>query len=206
LNGSSVDTTKLYAHTGKYSLKVTSSTQLLKTVYTGPPGNLYSFDGSGRFILEANELSKGFSPIPGKKYVLSFWAKDATPRNPTTNVQATVNGTGLVSSLTAWPIAEGWKHIQVQFTLSGIATSFTLQLQSGGGTVYFDDIRIHPFDGQMRSYAYDASSQRLMAEMDENNFATFYEYDDEGTLIRVKKETERGIMTLKETRSSFRKQ
>jgi hypothetical protein len=44
-----------------------------------------------------------------------------------------------------------------------------------------------------------------MGEMDENNFATFYEYDDEGILIRVKKETERGIMTIKETRSSYRK-
>jgi hypothetical protein len=46
-------------------------------------------------------------------------------------------------------------------------------------------------------------SLRLMAELDENNYSTFYEYDDDGTLIRVKKETERGIMTLKETRSAL---
>jgi hypothetical protein len=44
-----------------------------------------------------------------------------------------------------------------------------------------------------------------MAELDENNFATFYEYDDEGSLVRVKKETERGIMTIKENRSSYKK-
>jgi hypothetical protein len=44
-----------------------------------------------------------------------------------------------------------------------------------------------------------------MAELDENGFATFYEYDDEGSLIRVKKETERGVVTLKETRSSYKK-
>jgi hypothetical protein len=71
--------------------------------------------------------------------------------------------------------------------------------------VYIDDIRLHPFDGQMKSFVYDPSSQRLMAELDENNFGAFYEYDDEGTLIRVKKETERGIMTIKETRSGYRK-
>lgn len=43
-----------------------------------------------------------------------------------------------------------------------------------------------------------------MAEIDENGFATFYEYDDEGLLVRVKKETERGTMTLKESRSSYK--
>lgn len=207
LNGSSVDTTSQYAHSGKYGFKVNNtSISLLKTVYTGAPGNLYSFDASGRYILGANELSKGFSPIPGKKYVLSFWVKDGSPRDPATIVQASVNGTNLINSSVKWPIVEGWKHVEVQFTLSGMASSFTLQLSSGSGTVYFDDIRIQPFDSQMKTFAYDASSQRLMAELDENNFATFYEYDDEGILIRVKKETERGIMTIKETRSSYKKQ
>ena len=204
LNGSSIDTTSLYAHSGKYSLKLGTTVSLVKTVYTGDGGALYSFDGNGQYMLGANELAKGFSPIPGKKYILSFWVKDGSPRNPTTNIQASVNGTNLVNSSVKWPIVEGWKRVEVQFTLSSGASAFTLQLNPGG-TAYFDDIRIHPFDGQMKSFAYDASSQRLMAEMDENNFATFYEYDDEGVLIRVKKETDRGIMTLKETRSSYRK-
>jgi hypothetical protein len=42
-----------------------------------------------------------------------------------------------------------------------------------------------------------------MAELDENNYATFYEYDDDGTLVRVKKETVNGIKTIKETRSAL---
>ena len=40
-----------------------------------------------------------------------------------------------------------------------------------------------------------------MAELDENNYATFYEYDLEGNLVRVKKETIEGIKTLQENRS-----
>ena len=44
-----------------------------------------------------------------------------------------------------------------------------------------------------------------MAELDERNFATLYEYDEEGKLVRVKKETERGIMTIKENFNSYRK-
>jgi hypothetical protein len=45
-----------------------------------------------------------------------------------------------------------------------------------------------------------------MAELDENNYATFYEYDDDGTLVRVKKETSRGIKTINETRSGLLKE
>jgi hypothetical protein len=150
-------------------------------------------------------LSKGFSPLPGHKYILSFWVKDGSPRDASTAVQASVNGTSLIAALAKWPVVEGWKRVEVPFLLSSLATSFNLEFQSGGGTVYLDDIRIHPFDGEMKSFSYDPSSQRLMAELDENNFATFYEYDDEGTLIRVKKETDRGIMTIKESRSGYRK-
>jgi hypothetical protein len=143
--------------------------------------------------------------MAGEKYVLSFWIKDASPRSPSTNVQAIVNNQSLVTNLAKWPIVEGWKRVEVPFVISALATSFDFQLQSGDGPVYIDDIRIHPYNGQIKSFVYDPSSQRLMAELDENNFATFYEYDDEGILIRVKKETEKGIMTIKETRSSYRK-
>jgi len=205
LNGSSIDTTSIYSHSGKYSLKLNGNTTIAKTVYTNNTAGIFSFDNSGRYILTSNELAKGFSPIPGKRYLLSFWVRDASPRNPSTTVQAIINGASLIDGLSKWPIVEGWKRIEVPFLLSSSATSFNLQLQSGGGDVYIDDIRLHPFDGQMKSFAYDPSSQRLMAELDENNFAAFYEYDDEGTLIRVKKETERGIMTIKETRSGYRK-
>jgi hypothetical protein len=83
--------------------------------------------------------------------------------------------------------------------------SVTLEA-TGSTTVYFDDLRIHPFNANMKSFVYNPVNLRLMAEQDENNYSTFYEYDDDGTLIRVKKETERGIQTIKETRSALLKQ
>lgn len=206
LNGTTITASTEEAHTGKFSLKLNgSSVTLYKTVYTANNLPLFSFDNTGRFLLGSNEQAKGFSPIPGKNYVLSYWVKDQTPRSPSTPVTATINGVTYGASA-KWPIVEGWKRVEVQFPLSAVATGFSITLQSGGGAVYVDDIRIHPVDGQMKSFAYDPSSQRLWAELDENNFATLYEYDDEGILIRVKKETERGIMTIKETRSSYKKQ
>ncbi len=203
LNGSTIDTTTLKAHSGKYSLKLNGVATLTKTVYSGNSPALYSFDNSGRYILGANELAKGFSPIPGKKYILSFWVHDGSPRTATTGIGVHVNNGSNLLAGQSWPIVEGWKRIELAFTLSSMDAAFELDIDSGGGTIYLDDIRIHPFEAQMKSFAYDPSSTRLMAEMDENNFSTFYEYDDEGILVRVKKETERGIMTIRETRSSM---
>ena len=95
---------------------------------------------------------------------------------------------------------EGWKRVEVPFTAS---SSFNLVITGSGK--YIDDLRIFPNAGQMNSYVYDNRTMRLLAQLDENNFATLYEYDDEGTPVRVKKETEKGIMTLKENRQSLRK-
>lgn len=82
------------------------------------------------------------------------------------------------------------------------AAKFQVQFGTSGVPVYFDDIRIFPSDGSMKCYVYDPENLRFVAELDERHFATFYEYDNEGNLVRVKKETERGIKTLKETRQN----
>jgi hypothetical protein len=99
---------------------------------------------------------------------------------------------------------EGWKRVEAVFTMPSGVPTFDLSF-SPNGTVYIDDIRIHPYNAMMKSYVYDPGSLRLVGELDENNMATFYEYDDEGILIRVKKETEKGIMTIRESRTGIRR-
>ncbi|WP_211075647.1 immunoglobulin domain-containing protein [Aquimarina sp. MMG016] len=105
-------------------------------------------------------------------------------------------------------IIDGWQQVSVDFRIPFEAVNMVISLESrltnGAASnlnVYFDDIRMHPFDGNMKTFVYDPVTQRLQAELDENNYATYYEYDQEGGLIRVKKETERGIYTIQETRS-----
>ena len=41
----------------------------------------------------------------------------------------------------------------------------------------------------------------VTAMLDENNFATLYRYDAQGILIGTLKETERGVITVQETRA-----
>ncbi|MDY8138495.1 hypothetical protein [Aquimarina sp. 2201CG5-10] len=105
-------------------------------------------------------------------------------------------------------IIDGWQRVSADFTIPLEATNMVISLESniqGDASqllnVYFDDLRMHPFDGNMKTFVYDPITQRLQSELDENNYATFYEYDQEGGLIRVKKETERGVFTIQETRS-----
>ena len=78
-------------------------------------------------------------------------------------------------------------------------------VNSGIQPIYFDDIRIHPFNANMKSYVYDPRLLRLTAELDENNYASFYDYNEEGQLVRTKKETTQGIKTIQETRSAVQK-
>lgn len=103
---------------------------------------------------------------------------------------------------TSGDIIDGWQRIQGEFTIPVGTVKLNIDLINNfAGDAFFDDVRVFPVDGNMKSFVYDQQTQRLMAELDENNYATFYEYDKEGGLIRVKKETEKGVFTIQETRS-----
>jgi hypothetical protein len=147
----------------------------------------------------------GFEPNPSKKYIFNAWVKDTHPADKSVNLTLSVNGTNV--PLTCKALVEDWKLVEGTLTTSalGADNSLHILISPVDATVYIDDIRMHPFVSHMKTYVYDDKTMRLMAELDENGFATFYEYDDEGLLIRVKKETERGVMTIKETRSSYKK-
>jgi len=198
------------AHTGKYSLKVTAPVQVVKKIYSNDQqGALFTYDAAGHTIINGYTALRGFYPLVQNRYVASAWVKNPSIINNTTNllqVFINENSSPLVSSQHAGPVVEGWRKVEVEFTIPVGATSMRLVLNPTGGDTYFDDVRIHPYSGYLKSFVYNSSNMFLMAELDENNYATFYEYDDEGTLIRVKKETERGIMTIKENRSTQKRQ
>jgi PA14 domain len=153
-----------------------------------------------------------FSPLQNRQMVFSAWVKEeqACVSGSYANDQIVLafNSGGSITLTPSGRIIEGWQRIEQFITIPATATSMTITLKSTSSSipVYFDDIRMHPFNSNIKSFVYSPVNLRLMAELDENNYATFYEYDDDGTLIRLKKETERGIKTIKETRSALLKQ
>jgi len=148
-----------------------------------------------------------FKPKKSKKYVVSGWVKEERAQQIPSYTSSGIRiDFGTPSDLTFHPsgdIIDGWQLIQGIFetTVGASAIKVALIPANDGVTTYFDDIRVHPFNGNMKSFVYAQDTQRLMAELDENNYATFYEYDQEGGLVRVKKETEKGVYTIQETRS-----
>jgi hypothetical protein len=161
-----------------------------------------------------------FSFIPNTEYdyVLSAWVRQGASgcnnciSYNQTSIEVKADGNSLIlngTSNIAKPtgaIIEGWQRIELTFKIPIQTQNIEISLKNDGATdAFFDDIRIHPAKGNMKSFVYDPTNLRLAAELDENNYASFYEYDEEGTLVRVKKETKEGIKTISETRSALQK-
>jgi hypothetical protein len=67
------------------------------------------------------------------------------------------------------------------------------------GTLKIDDVKFQPVDAQTTCYVYDLKSLRLLVQFDDEHFGLYYQYNDEGKLIRRLIETERGMKTVQET-------
>ena len=167
--------------------------------------SLYRPTSVGQFIFLPGGAMPLFSPDQGK-YRISAWVNE----NHTCSTGYTKDsiivklGATKYSFHPSGPVIDGWQRFEGTFTIPDSAASISVSLVAGSSdTAFYDDVRIQPFAGEMKTYVYDPSSMRLMAILDENDYATFYEYNDEGISMRVKKETEKGIMTIKESRSSY---
>ncbi len=206
------------AHTGKNSLQITNSNIKVSTQVYDKPTTTYNTGSqplSGGTLLseyrvDAVDLTDIFSPSAGgpEKYLLTYWVK-ATNQGAagiTINYDNSPVSATLISTS---PAIEGWMKYEYLIDLTGVTVTvgkvFDVIIANTAPTdAFFDDIRIHPFNANMKSFVYDNKKLRLMASLDENNYATFFEYDEEGNLVRTKRETERGIITINENRQNIK--
>lgn len=175
------DTSSDFAHTGFKSMKIDPAKYIELTV---PLADQLSY--------HPNE----FTLMKSKKYLLGFWVKKIGNASPVLYIDN--NFTSIVIEK---PI-DGWCRVEIPFTTTA-NSSLTIKFMSMSDIVYYDDFRIQPFNSSMKTYVYDLLKHILVAELDENNFATFYNYDEEGKLVQIKKETTRGVMTIKSFRQNF---
>ncbi|MBX9449214.1 MAG: hypothetical protein KL787_05635 [Taibaiella sp.] len=176
-------------------------------------GESHSGKYSLKFLNSTSQLYLGQYLTPGD-YIVSAWIRPATSTDPVAsnfsikryNYNAssgtyTLASTDLVFKVTTGSI-DGWYKIEGRFPVTVASQLFELKMPIN---FKVDDLRLFPADANMKSFAFDHNTHRLMAELDENNFATFFEYDTEGGLIRTKKESEKGILTINENRKSLKK-
>jgi hypothetical protein len=161
--------------------------------------------------LECENCIPDFAPERDKPYIVSAWARlenapqtDTDFEEPVITVESIgTNGLPVGTTYTitcSGNIVDGWQRMEGPLMIDVAAVALRINMTCTDGTCYFDDVRFFPQDGSMKCYVYDPTNLRFTAELDERHYATFYEYDGEGKLVRVKKETERGVMTIQETR------
>ncbi len=190
------------AHSGYYALQTPSSAN------NSANSNVYTVPLAVNQVTSIPTLKDYFPFLlsSGKKYIISFWIKPVTAIHDNAkyiiqNKSAKVNTTLSVPKLNS-NIIDGWQQVTTQISVASTSDSVRLLLPLN---YLIDDLRIFPTDANMKGFVYHPVNEKLMATLDENNYATFYEYDQEGNLVRTKKETEKGIMTLSESRSEKNK-
>jgi hypothetical protein len=181
-----------------------SGTVLTSTVYCTKPDTIQAIN---------HQLIDSFNLVPGTKMIASMWVKKGGTDcacNSYDDLNLRIKNTSGITEGKFMPrekVIEGWQLFEAEFDVPEGYSKLILELNApSGDPLYVDDLRFHPFNANMKSFVYDPVTLRLVAELDENNFAAFYEYDDEGTLIRTKKETRLGVKTITETRSAIQKE
>lgn len=164
-------------------------------------------------IYDQSNLPGYFTPQAGNEYTVSLWVHSNDANSGGVTVSANVgNSTVTLLTLnqtnTTGEEIDGWARLEGNFTLPQGANGVLVQLNSSGssGLVHFDDIRLQPFQSSMQTYVYDPATLWLVATLDDRNYASFYNYDEEGNLVQVKKETERGIFTVQSHRQNIQQE
>ena len=155
---------------------------------------------------------------PGQRYHVSYWAKNQRHEqgNGIANLKFTFKScnSGSQGQSTFEEIDFGsnlgiigdWQKVEGEFVVPQTTDLAFFDLENFGyASAFFDDIRITPVNANIESFIYDPETRRLIAKLDQNNYATIYEYDAEGNLVRLKKETIDGIKTISEGRKESSK-
>lgn len=154
---------------------------------------------TGNYSVEVNtasvvsvplNMTNGLQLDPGKTYVVQAWKKANTAGDLAIKVDS---GPQVLAGTISTNI-DGWELIEVVFTAG---MNNTLKLSGSG--LQLDDLKLHPVNASAKAFVYDKYTHKVTAALDENHFATLYNYDRDQTLIQVKKETERGIKTIQST-------
>ncbi len=210
-----IQPTEEEAHTGRYSVRVEQGTSVSYESTTWDGVEPVVADHEAPFLLAESDIIHKHQFVNGEAenvYVVMGWIKEHNNTQElldyTAQIQITVNGGLIPVTEKRSNIIDGWQRVELTFEVDDQLTNDTpmeIRLVAGSaGAAFFDDIRVHPFDSEMEAQVIDAIEQRPAAQLDNRNFATIFQYDEDGNMIRTIKETERGKQTVQENRSGIK--
>ncbi len=124
-------------------------------------------------------------------YIIKLWSTYDSPSSAPTISSSNMNR---VSRSGEWILYE--KTITLEANASA---TIVFNCSSITSDQYVDDIRMQPKESQSICYVYDNKNLRLLAQFDDQHFASIFQYNSEGKLLRKLKETTRGVKTVAET-------
>jgi hypothetical protein len=135
--------------------------------FTGIPVNdINSLTGRKNYTLTSNPISKA-GLLSTKKYIISYWSKNATSYSVTGTQGVAVKG----------ETRKGWTYFQ------HIVTGVSSITVSGTGSI--DELRLYPIDAQMVTYTYEPLLG-ITSKCNENDYTEYYQYDNLGKLQTVR--------------------
>lgn len=189
MNNLSTSTASIYldgAHTGAKSLQVTGNTEILQSNLLLKPTQKYIISAWVKVAGAANQIYT-YEDVDKVGIQLAFYREDGSPISTNSPLIVPVGN-----------IIEGWQRLEGVVEVPEGAFYTTTILKAESNIVYYDDIRIFPADGSMKTFVYDPINYLLRAVLDENNYASLYFYDDAERLFLTQKETREGIYTIQE--------
>ena len=138
--------------------------------------------------------------IAGNGLNIRFWA-NVTGTPP--GVFSVTASTGAITTPLFIARSGEWALYESKWTNTGVPPTapiaITISNATGSTPYVFDDICVQPTEAKATSYVYDIGTYKLAAVVDDQNFATYYQYNGEGKLVRTMVETARGVQTVEES-------
>mgnify|MGYP002619615114 CR=1 FL=1 len=206
-------------HSGKHSMKIEpESNAYSRNLFINSYLELCADSmpervSEGQFTFPTCDCILGFFPFPGK-YVVSAWVKQNNGAFNYDDLELKIDilNPSLVQQYAfepKGPIIDGWQRIEgifvVPTTTSTGAMDIRIVNNNTSFDAYVDDFRIHPFNSEMTTTVYNPDNLLPMATHDGRNYTTFYNYDENNRLVRIRVETIEGIKTISETTTGIRK-
>lgn len=155
----------------------------------------------------------------GRTYIAKVWVHKLSPSNAALSIQ--INGTAgsaytdtktVTRSNPANVTVGDWVLMSVELEVpanfnTAATHNMLISLSNNGSTgkAYFDDLAFHPKDAVMTGNVYNAKTGALIAQLDNDNFATFYTYDNAMRLTSASKEYSGGIKKVTESTYHYAK-
>ncbi len=195
------------AHTGSKSLQLNAGASMNYSATDLIDGSVKTMSGhTYQYFSPRTTTNSTNGGNTNTQYLISFWVKKAGALSPGNDINIGLNLSSISpAKVTRMAEVEKWQKIETAVETLGLGSFDLSIINNGSGTLYIDDIRIQPLKSAMTTYVYDPKTLWLLAELDNRNYATFYNYDQEGSLVQVKKETEKGVMTIKTSRNNTKR-